>query len=464
LLEGLEISEVKLSEVKRDNFEFRIDSDFFKKEILTVIEFMNNKPHNKLKDLVSDIKSFGAYSLCNEINFIEKKEQAIPFIRCLNIKNGLVNFDDLLFIDEKSNYLLWKSEVKPLMVLVTMSGTVGNTTVALEYWKYPINSNQDIAKIETNNINPYFLSIFLNSKYGYFQMNRLQAGAIQQHLYLSQIEKIVVPKITNEFQNKIENIVKSAHLKHEQSRSLYRQAEELLLKNIGLKDFKPNEKGTNIKSLKKSFLATGRLDAEYYQPKYEDYIQLIKKYSDGFDLLQKVCNLKDSNFIPQEKKEYQYIELSDIGSYGNITGCMLAPGNELPSRARRKVNTNDVIVSSIEGSLKSCALVTKEYDNALCSTGFYVINSRIINSETLLILFKSEVMQNILKQNCSGTILTAINKDEFQQIPIPLITSKIQQQITYLIKQSFSLRIESEHLLDEAKNMVEREIEGENKK
>jgi restriction endonuclease S subunit len=68
-------------------------------------------------------------------------------------------------------------------------------------------------------------------------------------------------------------------------------------------------------------------------------------------------------------------------------------------------------------------------------------------------------MQNILKQNCSGTILTAINKTEFQNLPIPLIENKIQIQIAELIKKSVYLCSESKRLLNEAKDMVEREIE-----
>jgi restriction endonuclease S subunit len=91
-----------------------------------------------------------------------------------------------------------------------------------------------------------------------------------------------------------------------------------------------------------------------------------------------------------------------------------------------------------------------------------VINSTKINSETLLALFKSEPIQSILKQNCSGTILTAINKTEFQNIPLPLIEKEIQQQIAELIKKSFYLCGESKRLLDEAKDMVEKEIEKEN--
>lgn len=46
------------------------------------------------------------------------------------------------------------------MVFVTMSGTIRNATVALEHWKYHMNSNQDIAKIETSNVNPFFWQRF----------------------------------------------------------------------------------------------------------------------------------------------------------------------------------------------------------------------------------------------------------------------------------------------------------------
>ena len=181
--------------------------------------------------------------------------------------------------------------------------------------------------------------------------------------------------------------------------------------------------------------------------------------TNGFGLLKSICNLKDNNYKPEDNKKYKYIELADIGKTGDIIGCTLAKGIELPTRARRIVKTDDVVISSIEGSLESCALISKEYNNALCSTGFYVINSKLINSETLLVLFKSEPMQNILKQNCTGTILTAINKTEFQNIPVPLIQSDLQKQVKEKISESFELKKQSELLLKTAKRAVEIAIE-----
>ncbi|MBQ9239211.1 MAG: restriction endonuclease subunit S, partial [Treponema sp.] len=165
------------------------------------------------------------------------------------------------------------------------------------------------------------------------------------------------------------------------------------------------------------------------------------------------------NYVPNAGTEYKYIELGNIGSYGEITGCTVAAGQDLPSRARRMVHTNDVILSSVEGSLQSCALVTSDYDNAICSTGFYVVRSDVMNPETLLMLFKSEPMQNLLKRNCSGTILTAVSHNELQKIPLPKIRAEVQTEIAANVQKSISLRNEAKSLLENAKEQVENTIQ-----
>ena len=138
---------------------------------------------------------------------------------------------------------------------------------------------------------------------------------------------------------------------------------------------------------------------------------------------------------------------------------MVEEGQDLPSRARRKVAMGDVIVSSIEGSLNRIAQIGQEYDQALCSTGFHVLNSKELNSETLLVLMKSVVGQLQLKKGCSGTILTAISRDELDKLILPVIPSDKQAHIKQRVTESFSLRKQSKHLLECAKRAVEIAIE-----
>jgi type I restriction enzyme S subunit/type I restriction enzyme M protein len=448
LLKGLEVSEIRFSEYLK-TYRLRLDSEYYLKLFLSNEKYLTS--NIQIKDICHiDISNIKSISLNKNFNYLE-----ISDVKANNI-DYFCNKIDYKEIPDRATYILRDNDV----VVSTVRPNRNSVAFIYNAKRLVGTSGFTVLRADKNKISPYYLYVFCKTKYFITKLMRENSATMYPAVSDHDILNVRIP-LLNDIQKNIEKAIKKAIKSIEQSQSLYRQAEDLLLETIGLKNFKPSSKGTNIKSFKKSFLATGRLDAEYYQPKYEDYIQLIKCYPSGFKPLQAVCTLKDGNFVPEETKEYQYIELSDIGKFGNVTDCTLANSVELPSRARRKVNTNDVIISSIEGSLESCALITECYDNALCSTGFYVINSSIINSETLLVLFKSETMQNILKQNCSGTILTAINKNEFLQIPVPLITPEIQQQISTLIQESFALRAESERLLYYAKNMVEREIEKE---
>jgi hypothetical protein len=79
-----------------------------------------------LVSVCDDLRSFGAYSLNNEVTY---QEEGVPFIRCVNMRNGFVDFSDLLYIDDSANKLLWKSEIKPYTVLLSMSGSVGSVAI-----------------------------------------------------------------------------------------------------------------------------------------------------------------------------------------------------------------------------------------------------------------------------------------------------------------------------------------------
>ena len=271
---------------------------------------------------------------------------------------------------------------------------------------------------------------------------------------------IKIPNIPKQSQLQIEQIVKTAISKKRRSNDIYSEAENYLLECLDMTDFVVNPDAYNVKTLKESFLDTGRFDAEYYLPKYEDYCRLVQSYSNGYELLGNACNIKDANYTPETGVRYKYIELANIGKSGEITGCDIQNGENLPTRARRMVHQGDVIVSSIEGSLEGCALVTEDYEGALCSTGFYVLQSSKLNSETLLTLFKSLPIQQLMKKGCSGTILTAISKPELEKLPIPIIRQEVQDEIAQHVQNSFALRKEAMKLLESAKLTVEQVIEN----
>lgn len=452
MLEGLEIRESLFSETIK-NKDFRIDSQFYTQAPI-------KNPFLKYKK-IGDVLLASQYGISIEMN---EDGRGYPIYRMNELHNMLCDIDVNKFADiSQEEYKRFALKDRDVLFNRTNSfewvGRTGvyyqNDSVERTFASYLVRFNP----IESE-IFPEYLCAFLNTKEGVRDIKRRARQSINQtNVNPEEVKEIEIPILDKNFQLQIKEHFEIANSYRLRAQTLYKDAENMLLDELGLKGWQPNNNPVNIKYLKESFLASGRFDAEYYQSKYEDYTSFIRNYMNGTDALGNICTLNEKNFNPVDNSEYKYIELSNIGNSGEITGCTTSIGAELPSRARRLVRTNDVIVSSIEGSLQSVALVTEEYDKSICSTGFYVVKSDTINPETLLVLFKSEPMQNLLKQGCSGTILTAIGRNEFQSIVMPKIKNEVQTEIAECVKKSISLRNEAKRLLEEAKMMVEKEIE-----
>ena len=459
LLEGLEISEVMLSYVLNQNDIFRFDSNYFQQKFLQDETVIRKKEYTTLKTLGVDIRSFGAYSLNNEVTYLDK---GIPFIRGVNMKKGRISFSDMIFIDERANSLLWKSEVKPEMILLSMSGTIGDVAIASKSWSYPMNSNQDIAKIETKGkINAYFLYSFLMSKFGQNYLKREARGSVQQHVFLSQIEQFEVPIFSSSLDNAIQNTIEQSDDLLFRSNSCYSQAENLLLDALGMADFSPSNENINIKSFKDSFLTTGRLDAEYYQPKYEEMITSIKKLP-----CKNLDDVIESYSTGYPYKSDDYLENTGIPliRINNIKKGFLDLSNTayLPIE-QKEISKNDIAVEgdillSMSGTIgNSC--VIPENVTALINQRIMRFTPKGYNPTVLMLILNSIVGAYQLERVGTGGVQTNISSNDINKIIIPILPVETQTQIASLVQQSFALKAESETLLDLAKRAVEMAIE-----
>lgn len=292
-MDGLEAVEVKLSECK-STIDFRIDANTYKKDYIRTDKILKSLFAKSIESIMVSIQNFGAYSLCNHINFCES---GIPFLMTQNIRHNYIDWNDLRYIDEKSHNLLHKSHCTAKQVLVTMAGEyLGRVAVYNE--SYICSSNQAIAKITLKKgYNPYYISTFLNTRYGQNQLNRFKTITGQPNINMGLIQslKIVVPN--KEFADKIEQVVLCSDNLRKKATVAYEATETILLSYLGINNYTPNLSGISIKSLSSSFNTSGRLDSEYYQPKYEE----IEKLINSQETVASMCKLYDANFIPDDK-------------------------------------------------------------------------------------------------------------------------------------------------------------------
>lgn len=85
------------------------------------------------------------------------------------------------------------------------------------------------------------------------------------------------------FQLFIEKIIQEGYRINCLSKENYKNSENILLKELGLLDWQPKHNLWNIKNFSET-QDTQRIDAEYYQPKYDEIINAIKNYSNDWDI------------------------------------------------------------------------------------------------------------------------------------------------------------------------------------
>lgn len=433
----------------------RFDAEYFKPEYLDIIRLTKNKSEQFITLESLDVK-------CDASAFYPTLEPYygqgdVPFVRVADVDDG-INYEQILTIPKEilNEYKTLNQGEKGDIVL-TKGGSIARAGLVTKDSAL----TRDLIYFDTSKLNEYeyiFYYVFCLTDFYKKQLVQSSSMTAQPHLTITLVRKIPFFNPSNAFKKLVSNIFNKSFGLQESSKFLYSQAEQLFLAELELLDWKPKHELSFIKNFSAAQQA-GRFDAEYFQPKYEEIIEAVKKHKGGFDDLGNLVKIKDKNFNPRDDEEYKYIELANISANGEINGYTEDLGKELPSRARRKVQKDDLIVSSIEGSLDSIALISENLQNALCSTGFFVIQSEDINSETLLILLKTKVGQLQLKRGCKGTILTATNKNELLKIVLPKIDPKKQEEIKKKITEMYETKKLSKSLLEIAKRGVEMAIE-----
>ncbi len=236
---------------------------------------------------------------------------------------------------------------------------------------------------------------------------------------------------------------------------IYQQAEDLLLSELGLQDWQPTEKTVAVKSFAESFLSSGRLDAEYYQPKQQKVMAIMRQ--SGL-CIGDVAPLVKRKFQPDKQGEFNYIEIGNLGGEGFANSETVAM-DEAPSRAQWIVKPNDVITSTVRPIRRLSALIEPEQANYICSSGFAVLKPTKIEPEVLLVYLRSPIVCEVLDLHTTASMYPAISTEDLLKIPITLPKESTRQKIIEKVRESRKAQEQSKQLLEIAKTGVELAIE-----
>lgn len=463
MLEGqIEFSIIRFSEL--DPIKFRTDAEFYQRQHLQLDEKLRKLSCISLEEVGAKLDCSAFYpSITDDYTFAG---EGIPFLRVNEIQNGLVKttsstaFLTQHVLDKNPSTI---ATAYPFDIVIAKGG---NSLAKLgllptDFPKYAL--SRDLIAVRTTDlkINKYFVWLFLHSDYGQSILWRTASQTGQPHLTLPSIEQLAIPKYSEEFEATAETLYMQSERLKNKSIEVYRQAEALLLDTLGLADFSPHTETVNIKSFKDSFTATGRLDAEYYQPKYEDFEALVMKHEKGFTTINAEYELVKAT-SPRDKAAYNYIEIGDVNVGDGAASFNRVKVADLPDNAKQEVKRGDLLISKVRPNRGAVAIIEFDDTDLIVSGAFTVLREKADSeffNETLKVLLRTKIYREWLLKFNIGTQYPVIRDEDILGLPIPKIEKEIQTKIAALVKESFSLKAESERLLVVAKRAVEVAIE-----
>lgn len=439
---------------------FRLDAEAYTPEVIQVYEHLSALETASLGDHTFITDGQHGYHIVDP-------NSPVRHLTAKCIQNWFVDDSgaDRLALETHEKNL--RSSCEADDVLLSTAGTLGKAAIVTPD-NLPANMDQDIARIhlETEAIDPWYLVAFLNSAVGRLQSERVSTGQVQRHIALGKIREFEIP--VNVDQESIAKLVKEAFELQTRSESLYAEAEALLLAELGLGEWAQQQRQTSEVSETSEVLASqaevlasqawaaGRLDAEYFQPKYARALAIMGQSG---KTIGDVARLAKRRFEPRPGKPFQYIEIADVRQAGHAESKPI-PGEEAPSRAQWIVKADDVITSTVRPIRRLSALIESHQDGYVCTSGFAILKPSDIEPEVLLVYLRLPIVCEILDLYTSASMYPAISTTDLLNVPISLPSEQARAELVRLIQRSRDSRLEAQRLLEEAKRRVEEMVLG----
>lgn len=269
LLEGLEISEIRRSELERT---LRFDSEFFLHRYREVQSRLACQKLKTIPELVH-VSDGNHFSISDD--FVD---DGIPYYRGQDVVGHFfIEQSAPVHIPQPSfdRPYMMRSHLKKGDVLLSIVGTIGELSLVTQDRPATCSCKLAILRPRAKSISPEYLAVFLRSRYGRGQIERLTRGAIQMSFLLEDMDQAVIPRFSPAFEEAIDKTVRQSHVQLNDAEEKMHTAEQTLLAALNLADWHPPEPLTYTRS-SDDVLGAERFDSEFFKPKFDELVLRIR--------------------------------------------------------------------------------------------------------------------------------------------------------------------------------------------
>lgn len=238
---------MKHSIVKKGTFneEFRIDAEFYSPDHLTNEDSVTKHNYRLLGDICELVAGpFGSTVTIERYDATTDKR----YIRGKDIQSFFLEKSDAVFLDDALFQELPQFHLRAEDILLTVVGMKFGKSTIIYSEDCPAVFSCKSTLIRNPSINVWYLLAYISSNIGYGLVRRGQRGAAQPGINLFDIQNIPVPIFSDNFQSRIEILIKQAKLLGTASDTTFSDAQTILLSELGFTDWHPEHHLTFIKN------------------------------------------------------------------------------------------------------------------------------------------------------------------------------------------------------------------------
>ena len=451
----MQVSIVPFSKLEQNK---RIDAEYFWPAYLDLDRVLSAKPSQPLTALCN-VSDGNHMSVAQHF----QTEKGVPYFRGQDVNT------DFFLENAKPTFIPEDIYAIPFMkrswfqqgdILLSIVGTIGSLSIVTDKIKKATGSCK-IAILRPKRMSSEYIASFLQSKFGQFQIKRNTRGAVQQGLLLKDMERIKVYIPSDKLEKSICREIQDSIKLNRSSTEMYTDAHTLLYSELGFSDWQPKHQLTFIKNCSDT-VQVNRIDAEYYQPKYDEIVQVIKSYSGGWDTLDNLVTIKKC--VEVGNKEYlsagiPFVRVSNLKPF-EFTEEKYISEALYAKIAQHQPEQGEILLS--KDATPGIAYYLRENPPKMIpSGGILRLKSKTdrINNEYLTLVLNSKLTKEQAKRDVGGTLILHWRPDQVKATIIPILPEGKQTQIQQKAVESLNLRMQSKHLLECAKRAVEIAIE-----
>lgn len=453
----LDISVINLSEIEGL---FRFEPEFYGSLFLKRRKQILTKETMPLEQ-VARVVSGPAYSSEGISEY--RDEGFIPVIKIGDVTNKRP-FESLSYLDINEFKKFGSLGVGQNEILMTMTGDppdVGKCNVWSVEDGEQIAFNQRVCKITAKKgFSASFLYVYLSTEYARCFAERYAMGIRQRNLSIKDIRNTPIPKPSPMLEEALMGLVEGHLHAVEKSKIQYQEAEQMLLKEINLADYKCIDEAISIRNFSEA-LAYNRFDAEYWQPKYDEIEKrasvVHQEKLDDIVLIKKGVEVGSEAYTEEGK---DFIRVSDFTIYG-IGDVEKKISEELYEGLKEnyKPKKGEVLFTK-DGTIGISFALNEDVD-AIVSGAFLRLKPKVkINNNYLALVLNSFYCKAQIERMSGGAIIAHLKPESAMQVKIPMLPETKQEELAGKVLEALRLRKQAKALLEKAKRAVEIFVES----